>query len=131
MGGNLWCRSQLGKGSTFVFHIPLEGVLAHDDNNNNNASEWRSDSPPQQLHHHHREEQQENLFPRSPSTGGGGDGLLTESRSRAHLRGLRVLVVDDNSLMRKTMNAILSKEHCLVTLAENGQQVNPIYYYYY
>ena len=115
MGGNLWCRSQLGKGSSFTFHVPFDTV-PEDDSPDSPSSEWQT-APETQLHQ--CGQQLEHTFSGPPAS----VLPMTHNEQSNHLRGLRVLVVDDNSLMRKTMNAILSKEQCHVTLAENGQQV--------
>jgi hypothetical protein len=114
MGGNLWCRSQLGKGSIFTFHVPFDQVP-------DSPSEWQTSTQPSlQKAQHLQCQPLEPSFASSPLP---SSSLLAMQQNRHYLRGLRVLVVDDNSLMRKTMNAILTKEQCVVTLAENGQQV--------
>jgi hypothetical protein len=119
MGGNLWCRSQLGKGSSFTFHVPFDTV-PEDDSPDSPSSEWQTAPETQQSQ---LRQQLEPTFSSPPAASALLPTTHNEQSNRNHLSGLRVLVVDDNSLMRKTMNAILSKEQCHVTLAENGQQV--------
>lgn len=118
MGGNLWCRSQLGKGSSFTFHVPFDTV-PEDDSPHSPSSEWQT-AP--ETHQSQLRQQLEPTLSSPPAASALFPTTHNDQSNRNHLSGLRVLVVDDNSLMRKTMNAILSKEQCHVTLAENGQQ---------